>query len=108
MSELGAHFAVNGFGTGQAIVRAIAQLPVDSLKVHVDIVNDIVDNPVARTLAANLVEIARITGKQSVAPWVESKAALDVLREIGFDFAVGPAIGKSHAIENSRKRVRHA
>jgi diguanylate cyclase (GGDEF)-like protein/PAS domain S-box-containing protein len=108
MSELGAHFAVSGFGTGQAIVRAIAQLPVDSLKVHVDIVKDIIDNPVARTLAANLVEIARITGKQSVAPWVESKAALEVLREIGFDFAVGPAIGKSHAIENSRKRVQHA
>ena len=76
MREIGGHFAVNGFGTGQATIRAIAQLPVDSLKLHPDIVNDLVDNPVARTLARNLVEIARITEKQSVAPCVESQATL--------------------------------
>ncbi len=108
MRELGAHFSVNGFGTGQATARAIAQLPVDSLKLHKDIVGDIVDNPVARTLAKNLVEIARITGKQSVAPWVESKAAMDILRVLGVEFAIGPAAGKSLIVEKSRKRARHA
>ena len=108
MRELGAHFAVNGFGTGQAIVRAIARLPVDSLKLHRDIVNDVVDNPVSRTLAQNLVEIARITNKQSVAPGVESKAALEVLRDIGIEYAVGPATGMPRAIESPRKRVRLA
>jgi diguanylate cyclase (GGDEF)-like protein/PAS domain S-box-containing protein len=108
MRELGAHFSVNGFGTGQAIVRAIPQLPVDSLKLHTDIVNDIVDNPIARTLARNLVEIARITDKQSVAPSVESTAVLEVLRDIGVEFAVGPAIGKPRAIESPRKRAHGA
>lgn len=108
MRELGAHFAVNGFGTGQATVRVIGQLPVDSLKLHADIVNDVVDNPVARTLARNLVEIARMTGKQSVAPRVESKAALEVLRELGVEFGVGPAIGIPRAIESPRHRARHA
>ena len=108
MRELGAHFSVNGFGTGQATVRSIAQLPVDSLKLHKDIVGDVVDNPVARTLAKNLVEIARITGRQSVAPWVESVAAMEVLREIGVEFAVGPAIGKPYAIEHSRQPARRA
>jgi EAL domain-containing protein (putative c-di-GMP-specific phosphodiesterase class I) len=108
MRELGAHFTVNDFGTGQATVRAVAQLPVDSLKLHRDIVNDVVDNPVARILARNLVEIARATGKQSVAPWVESDAVLETLREIGVEFAVGPAIGKPHTIESPRKRARLA
>lgn len=108
MRELGAHFAVNGFGTGQATVRTIGQLPVDSLKLHADIVNDVVDNPVARALAKNLVEIARITGKHSIAPEVESKAVLEVLRDIGVEFAVGPAIGMPRAIESPRKRGRLA
>jgi diguanylate cyclase (GGDEF)-like protein/PAS domain S-box-containing protein len=108
MRELGAHFAVNGFGTGHATVRAIAQLPVDSLKLHAEIVNDVVDNAVARTLAKNLVEIARITGKQSVAPWIESKAALEVLRDIGVDFAVGPAVGIPRAIDLPRNRAQRA
>ncbi len=108
MRELGAHFSVNGFGTGHATVRTIAQLPVDSLKLHADIVNDVVDNPVAMILARNLVEIARETGKQSVAPRVESEAVLQVLREIGVEFAVGPAIGKPKAYESPRKRARHA
>jgi EAL domain-containing protein (putative c-di-GMP-specific phosphodiesterase class I) len=99
MRELGAYFSVNGFGTGQASVRAIDHMPVDSLKLHLDIVDDILDNPVARILAKNLVEIARITGKRSVAPRVESKEALDVLREIGVDFAISPAVGIQRAIE---------
>ena len=106
MHEIGAHFAVNGFGNNQATVRAIGHLPVDSLKLHVDIVNDVVDNPVARTLAKNLVEIARITGKQSVAPWIESKAALEILRDIGIDFAVSPAVGIPRAIDLPRKRAQ--
>jgi EAL domain-containing protein (putative c-di-GMP-specific phosphodiesterase class I) len=108
MRELGAHFSLNGFGTGHAIVRVIDQLPVDSLKLHVDIVKDVVDNPVARTLAHNLVEIARITGKQSVAPSVESEATLDVLRELGVEFAVGPATGKPRTIERPRRRAQGA
>ena len=108
MRELGAHFAVNGFGTGQATIRAISQLPVDSLKLHTDIVNDVVNNPVARTLVRNLVEIARITDKQSVAPSVESAAVLEILREIGVEFAVGPAIGKPRTIESPPSRVQGA
>jgi len=108
MRKRGAHFSVNGFGTGQATVRSIAQLPVDSLKLHADIVNDVVDNPVARTLAQNLVQIAQITGKQSIASWVESGAALEVLRSVGVEFAVGPAIGKSRTIESPGRRARHA
>ena len=108
MRGLGAHFAVNGFGTGQATVRAIAQLPLDSLKLHPDIINDVVDNPVALILARNLAEIARATGKQSVAPGVESDAVLETLREIGVEFAVGPAIGKPRVIESPRKRARRA
>ena len=108
MRELGAHFSVNGFGTGHATARAIAQLPVDSLKLHADIVNDVVDNPVALILARNLVEIAKVTGKQSIAPWVGSEAVLEVLREIGVEFAVGPAVGKPRAFESPRKRARHA
>jgi len=108
MRELGAHFAVNGFGTGQSTVRSIAQLPVDSIKLHADIANDVLDNPVASILARNLVEIARATGKQSVAPSVKSEAVLEALRNIGVEFAGGPAIGKSKAIVSPRKRARFA
>ena len=86
MREIGAHLSVTGFGTGQSVVRAIAQLPVDSLKLHPDIV----------------------TGKQSVAPCVETSEALEVLTDLGVEFAVAPGIGKSRAIDAPRKRVWRA
>jgi hypothetical protein len=35
-------------------------------------------------------------------------AAMEVLREIGVEFAVGPAIGKPYAIEHSRQPARRA
>ena len=108
MRELGAHFSVNCFGTGHATVRAVASLPVDSLKLDADIVNDVVDNPVALILARNLVEIACASGKQSVAPSVVSAAVLEALRGIGMEYAVGPGVGQPKAIDFPRKRASHA
>jgi EAL domain-containing protein (putative c-di-GMP-specific phosphodiesterase class I) len=105
MREIGAHFSINCFGTGHATVRAVASLPVDSLKLDADIVNDVVDNPVALILARNLVEIARAAGKQSVAPSVVSNAVLEALRGIGMEFAVGPGIGQPKTIDLPRKRA---
>ncbi len=108
MCEIGARLTITGFGTGHTVVRTIAQMPVDSLKLHPDIVNDVVDNPVARTLARNLVEIAELTRKQSVAPFVESRAALEVLSDLGVEFAVGPGVGNSRAIDAQFRRFGQA
>ena len=108
MHEIGAHFAVYGFGTGQALVRSAAQLPVGSLKLHPDIVNDVVDNPVARSLVRNFVEIAALTGKQSIASGVASRQALEVLADLGVEYAVGPATGKSRSVDYPRRRAGNA
>jgi EAL domain-containing protein (putative c-di-GMP-specific phosphodiesterase class I) len=86
----------------------VASLPVDSLKLDADIVNDVVDNPAALILARNLVEIARASGKQSVAPSVESPAVLSALREIGMEYAVGPGVGQPKSIDFPRKHAGHA
>jgi len=108
MHEIGAHFALYNFGTGQVLVRNVTQIPVGSLKLHPDIVNAVVDNPVARTLVRNLAEIAALTGKQSVASGVESRQALEILADLGVEYAVGPATGKSRSVDHPRKRARNA
>ena len=59
-------------------------------------------------LARNLVKIARVTGKRAIGPGGEAGAGVGVLRGIGVEFAVGPAVGNPRAFESPHKRARHA
>ena len=47
-----------------------------------------------------IVHIAKVMGKSTVAEFVESKAVLEALREIGVDYAQGYAIGKPAPFES--------
>jgi diguanylate cyclase (GGDEF)-like protein/PAS domain S-box-containing protein len=98
MKERGCRFALCGFGITLSSFRTLATLPVDFLKLDGDMIRDAADNPVAMTLARNVAEIARITGKRTIAPSVESGAIADGLRAIGIDYAMGDYLAKPQAI----------
>jgi EAL domain-containing protein (putative c-di-GMP-specific phosphodiesterase class I) len=45
-------------------------------------------------------EIGHVIGKQTIAEFVENQAILEVLREIGVDFAQGFATGQPEILES--------
>lgn len=90
---LGCHIAIDDFGTGFSTFEYLRQLDADYLKIDGSIVQGLPDDRLDRTVIAALASIAEVTGKRTVAEWVENTEMLTVLHECGVDFAQGFIVG---------------
>jgi PAS domain S-box-containing protein len=91
---LGCRLALDDFGTGYGGFTYLKHLPVDLLKIDVDFVRDLATNSASRHVVEAVVTLARAFGLQTVAEGVEDAAALEVVRELGVDFAQGYHIAR--------------
>ena len=99
LRDLGCRFALDDFGKGHCSYSYLRDLPVDMIKIDGGFVRDIDENPINLALVASMSEIGHITGKQTVAECVESRAAARRLRDIGVDFGQGFALGRPQPID---------
>ncbi len=98
LQELGCSFAVDDFGTGFSTFSYLKQFPADSIKIDGSFVRDLANDPVNRVLVRSIHEVARTLGKRTVAEFVENEAELQILREMGIDYAQGYHIGRPAAV----------
>jgi Amt family ammonium transporter len=71
----------------------LKNLPVEFLKIDGAFIQELPKDPVSAEIVRSISAIAHLTGKRAVAEFVEDAATLDVLREIGVDYAQGNHIG---------------
>ncbi len=98
LQELGCSFAIDDFGTGFSTFSYLKQFPADSIKIDGSFVRDLANDPVNRVLVRSIHEVARTLGKRTVAEFVENEEDLQVLREMGVDYAQGFLIGRPAGI----------
>jgi EAL domain-containing protein (putative c-di-GMP-specific phosphodiesterase class I) len=67
----------------------LKHLPVDYIKIDGIFVRDMADDPIDLALVNSINEIAHILDKKTIAEYVENDDILDLLREIGVDYAQG-------------------
>ncbi len=89
LHEAGCLFALDDFGTGSASYAYLKDLPVDFLKIDGSFIQDITTNKVNYTMVKSINEIAKVMGKLTVAENVEDVATVDILQQIGVDYAQG-------------------
>ncbi len=89
----GATFALDDFGSGLSSYAYLKNLPVDFLKIDGAFVRNLHESPSDRAVVKSIAEIGHFMGKKVIAEAVESQAALDVLRNLGVDYAQGYALG---------------
>ncbi|NEX18120.1 MAG: GGDEF-domain containing protein [Halochromatium sp.] len=94
ISALGCHFALDDFGSGFASYAYLKQLPVRDVKIDGSFIRDLDKSAEDRIFVKATTEMAHTMGKQVVAEFVESEAILEVLCELGVDFAQGYYIGR--------------
>jgi diguanylate cyclase (GGDEF)-like protein len=94
LRKIGVRFALDDFGSGLATFEYLKTLPVDYLKIDGMFVKNIAKDPIDRAMVKSIHEIGAIMGKVTIAEFVENKEILQVLRNIGIDYAQGYAIGK--------------
>jgi diguanylate cyclase (GGDEF)-like protein len=105
LRDLGVSIAVDDFGTGYSSLAYLRQFPVDLLKIDRSFVSDIGTRPEARTLAADIVTLARALGVTSVAEGIETQEQLALLRSMGCTLGQGYLLGRPMSAEQLVRRL---
>jgi predicted signal transduction protein with EAL and GGDEF domain len=87
--ELGVRIALDDFGTGPASLPALASAPIDMIKLHGSIAEQIVTSPPAATVARGVARLADELGIAAVAKAVQSAAQAERLHELGYREGMG-------------------
>ncbi|MDP9228465.1 MAG: EAL domain-containing protein, partial [Actinomycetota bacterium] len=99
LAELGCEIALDDFGIGYGGFNYLKRLPITALKIDIQFVRDLVDNPQNQHVVKAIVNLAQGFGPHTIAEGVESLATLTLLKEYGVDFAQGYAIGRPAPID---------
>ena len=94
LRSLGCHFAIDNFGAGLSSFNHLKKLPVDFVKIDGNLIrnirNDVIDKSMVRTIS----HIGHLLNFQIIAVWVEDAITLNMLNELGVDYAQGFHISK--------------
>ncbi|BAD39712.1 conserved hypothetical protein [Symbiobacterium thermophilum IAM 14863] len=93
LTDLGCEFALDDFGVGFSSLRYLKRLPVRTLKIDGGFIERLPDDPVDQSLVRSMVTMARGLGVRTVAEYVTSDRALEMLRRCGVDAAQGYYVG---------------
>ena len=89
LRDRGCSFALDDFGSGLSSFRYLRDLQVSYLKIDGNLVRDVDQDPVHREMVAAISQIGLAMGLTTIGEWVESEAALNVLKSIGLDYIQG-------------------
>lgn len=105
LNELGCHFSIDDFGTGFSTFAYLKQIPAGSVKIDGSFVKDMLKDPIDAVLVKAINDTAHALGKTTVAEFVEDKATLLKLKELGVDYAQGYYIAKPMDIASIKENL---
>jgi len=100
IKKLGCKFALDDFGVGFSSLYHIKQLPIDLVKIDGSFVRHLASEAEDRALVKAVVEVSKVFGLTTVAEFVENQEILDILRELGVDYAQGYHISKPEPFDS--------
>ncbi|HEX6391539.1 MAG TPA: EAL domain-containing protein, partial [Solirubrobacteraceae bacterium] len=89
---LGCGLSLDDFGNGTGDFTYLRGLSVQTLKIDIDFVRRLPDNPANQHLVQAIVALAKSFGIETIAGGVEDLDTLALLREFGVDYAQGYAV----------------
>ncbi|MDB4222703.1 EAL domain-containing protein [Granulosicoccus sp.] len=99
--SLGSLVALDDFGSGLSSFGYLKNLPVDILKIDGQFVKEIAKNPIDREMVRAIHQVGQSMGIKTVAEFVEDEDIVQVLSEIGVQYAQGYHIGKPMWMEEA-------
>ena len=96
--ENGCKFALDDFGTGLSSFGYLKQFPVDFLKIDGSFVKGILHDPIDREMVRSINEIGHLTGKLTIAEFAENADIINMLRNLGVDYAQGYGVASPQRI----------
>ncbi len=96
---LGCTIALDDFGAGLSSFAYLKNFNVDTLKIDGGFIRDITENQISESMVAAITQVAKVMELETVAEYVETQEARDLISELGVDYAQGHLIGKPAAID---------
>lgn len=85
----GVTFSLDDFGSGQANLNYIIEMPVDIVKLDLDMIRAYFENDKAKLVVQATVDMVHEMGLRIVAEGVETKEQLEEMEKIGIDYIQG-------------------
>ena len=101
MAELGCEIALDDFGSGFASYYHLKHLAFDQLKIAGDFIDGLSQSPTNQLVVRSILTIANALGKRTVAEYVSDRETLQLLRELGVDYAQGFHVARPGPCERS-------
>jgi len=98
LTRLGCGFALDNFGTSQASLVHLKQLPLDYVKIDGSLVRQIAASQVDQHLVRAIIELAHGFGQQVIATQVEDRETLELLQSWDVDRVQGFHIARPEPI----------
>jgi len=92
--QLGFGVSIDDFGTGYSSLAYLKHLPADEIKIDKSFVLNMANDKKDESIVKGAVDLAHALGLKVVAEGIEDKETLDILTEMGCDYAQGYHMAK--------------
>jgi EAL domain-containing protein (putative c-di-GMP-specific phosphodiesterase class I)/PleD family two-component response regulator len=94
LKNMGFSIAIDDFGIENSNFSRLVDINLDIIKIDGFFIKNIVNSEKDQLVVKSIVSLAKTLGVKVVAEYVENQDILDIITEIGIDFAQGYHIGK--------------
>ncbi|SNZ08164.1 diguanylate cyclase/phosphodiesterase [Persephonella hydrogeniphila] len=92
--EHGFYFAIDDFGSGFSSFYYLKQLPIDFIKIEGEFIRNITLDEKDKAFVESIIILAKKLNIKIIAEYVESEEILEMVKELGIEYAQGYYIGK--------------
>ena len=96
----GCKFSLDDFGSGMSSYGYLKSLPVDYLKIDGVFVKEMATNPNDYAVVKSINEIGHFMGKKIIAEYVQDDETIQLLQDLGVDYAQGYGIEKPRPLND--------
>ena len=89
LGRMGCSVAIDDFGAGYSTFSYLKRMPVDTLKIDRSIVEDLTAGSSSAAVVRGIIDMARGMNVTTIAEGVETAVQVEVLRELGCQYAQG-------------------
>ncbi len=94
LAGYGCRLALDDFGAGFGSFYYLKHLPCTYLKIDGEFIRGLLTSPADQVFVRAMVDLAQGLGMETIAEFVEDEATLQLLADLGVDFAQGYHIGR--------------
>jgi len=94
LRKRGCNFSLDDFGAGLSSFAYLKNFHVDTLKIDGGFIRDIVGNRISMSMVTAITQVAKVMELETVAEYVETDEILQIVTDLGVNYAQGFAIGR--------------